>query len=76
MFFHARRTDAPAAHLEWRVALFVVGAALGLAGIFLDHRGLTGAAILVLAAGVLTRLVRRGRGHGEPDEEEATGPGG
>lgn len=51
--------------LEWKVGVFAVGAALGLAGIFLDERWLSGAAIAVLAAGALLRFTPGARG---PDD--------
>ncbi|GMV04209.1 MAG: hypothetical protein AMXMBFR53_04900 [Gemmatimonadota bacterium] len=43
--------------LAWKVRLFAVGAALGLAGIFLDERWLSGVAIAVLASGALLRFL-------------------
>lgn len=48
------RTAGPL--LEWKVALFVVAAGLGLGGMYLDERWLTGAAIVLLLGGVLLRL--------------------
>lgn len=66
MFFRPGRGAANRDHLEGRVALFVAGAALGLAGILLQERLLTGAAIAVLAAGALAGLKGRRR---PPDRE-------
>lgn len=56
MFFRPRRSGGKRPHLEWRVGLFAAGATLGLAGIRLEERWLTGAAICVLAAGALVHL--------------------
>lgn len=72
MLFRVRRHGVSGAHLEWRVGLFAAGATLGLAGIRLEERWLTGAAIVVLAAGALVQLVpsrRGGESRGEPDGE-------
>lgn len=52
---HRRRGDDR--WLEWKVRLFSVAAVLGLAGIYFEERRLTGAAILVLAGGILLRLI-------------------
>ena len=43
--------------LEWKVRLFSMAAVLGLVGIYLEERRLTGVAILLLAGGVLMRLI-------------------
>lgn len=72
MLFRARRAGVSGAHLEWRVGLFAAGATLGLAGIRMEERWLTGAAIVVLAAGALVQLVTRPRDHdsrAEADDE-------
>jgi hypothetical protein len=52
------------AHLMGRIWAFFLGAALGLAGIFLDISWLVTAALIVLAGGVLLRVwaVRASRG--------------
>lgn len=56
--------------LEWKVRLFVVGAGLGLSGIFLDESRLTGAAIVVLGAGgVMAVMAGRGTAPTGDDEE-------
>jgi len=52
-------------HLEWKVRIFVTGAVLGLAGIYLEERWLTGGAILVLIVGMLLRFVPSGGEDGE-----------
>ena len=58
--------------LAWKVRVFSVGAVLALAGIYLDDRRLTGAAIIILAGGALLRFFPGGRetASPEPDEEE------
>jgi hypothetical protein len=56
--------------LEWRVGIFVVAAVLGLAGMYLDESWLTGAAILLLVAGVLLRFVPGSPGAGDPADGE------
>lgn len=44
-------------YLEWKVRLFSVAAVLALAGIWMDSRWLTGAAILMLGGGFLLRFL-------------------
>jgi hypothetical protein len=61
------RTRRDRRHLEWKVRLFAAGAVLGLAGIYLEERWLTGGGIAVLLAGVLLRFV--------PGWEERSGDG-
>jgi hypothetical protein len=58
-----RRREGPDPYVDWKMRLFVVGAVLLLAGIFLEQRPLVGAAVVVLAAGLVLRLLeaRRGR---------------
>jgi hypothetical protein len=43
--------------LEWKVGLFSVAAVLGLAGIYLQDRWMTGGAILVLLAAMALRFL-------------------
>jgi hypothetical protein len=52
--------------LEWKVRIFAAGATLAMAGIFLDERWLTVAAIVVLAGGALLRFLP---GAGEPADD-------
>ena len=54
---------------EWKVRLFLVGAALGVVGIGLSWDLLVLAGIAVLAGGLLVRFLPGGRGvdAGEPD---------
>ncbi len=52
---------SPEAAFHWKMRLFFAGALLLLLGMFLDRRPLVGAAIVVLAAGVLLRFVGRER---------------
>jgi len=60
--FRPDRARKAVPHLEWRVALFVAGAAFGLAGIYLDEGWLRLVAIALLAAGALVRFVPGGNG--------------
>ena len=62
VFLDRRRRAGP--YLEWKVRLFVVAAVLGLAGIYLDERWLTGTAIVLLFGGLALRFLPTG------DEEE------
>ena len=56
--------------LEWKVRLFSVAAVLGLAGIYLEERWLTGAAIVVLGGGMGLRLLPGGGSMRDiPDED-------
>lgn len=71
MIFRPSRDQRAGPLLEWKVRLFVVGAGLGLAGIFLDSRWLTGAAIAVLAGGALLRFLPGAVG----EEDALDGPG-
>ena len=67
------RSSRPGRYLEWKVGIFVVGAVLGLAGIYLEERWMTGAAIAVLLAGMLLRFLPGAAaepgadGEGDPD---------
>ena len=45
--------------LEWKVAVFTVGAVMALTGIYFEERWLTGTAILVLVAGAFWPFPRR-----------------
>jgi hypothetical protein len=62
-------------YLEWKVRIFAAGAVLGLAGILLDEAWLRIAAILVLAVGVVLRVLPGGTGRpqtdGDPADREA-----
>lgn len=51
----SRRRAGP--WLEWKVRIFVTGAVLGLAGIYLDERWMVGAAIVVLLLGMGLRFL-------------------
>ncbi len=73
--FHRRSGPVDTRFLEWRVALFTIGAGLGLAGSFYLHsRWMVDAAIVILVLGLALRLVPRPGGEEEEDledEEEA-----
>jgi hypothetical protein len=58
LFRHSREPQTPGQNLATRMTLFVVGAALGLAGIAVDNRILVYAGIAVLFFGVLLRFKR------------------
>jgi len=64
------RSKRAGAFLEWKVRLFAVGAVLGLAGIFLEERWLTGTAIAVLTGGALLRFLPGARPPGGDDDED------
>jgi hypothetical protein len=88
VLFRPDRTRRAGPWLEWKVRIFVTGAVLGLAGIFLDERGLVVAALVVLALGVGIGLLPGGRGRprdepegdrddvagSEPDDTTEAGP--
>ena len=67
MFLDRRRRAGK--YLEWKVRIFAVAAVLGLAGIALDNRWMTGAAIMVLMGGFLLRFLPHGSRTVEGDEE-------
>ena len=74
--FRPDRTGKASPHLEWRVSLLVAGAALGVAGIYLDEEWIRLVAIALLAAGVAVRFLRVGRSASEPgptDEDDNEG---
>jgi Flp pilus assembly protein TadB len=67
-----RRREGPDPYVDWKMRIFAVGAVLLVAGIFLDHRPLVGAAVVVLAAGLVFRVIeaRRERRSVWGDEED------
>ena len=72
MGFLTRRASPAGPLLEWRVRLFSAGGVLGVAGILIEERWLTGLAIVLLGAGVLIRFLpgdRGGRGPEDTDEK-------
>ncbi len=56
--------------LEWKVRLFVIGAALAVGGMVLDSGWVISAAILALAAGFAIRFLPGGKGVREEVEDE------
>lgn len=71
--FRSSRDRKADATLGPRVAIFAVGAVLGLAGIAFDRGWLVSAAIVVLAAGMIAGWRGR-RAETEGDDTEANGP--
>lgn len=64
-------------HLEWKVRLLAAGAALGVAGIYVDRAWLRWIGIALLAAGVLLRFApgsRHAGGPGSGDGPQGRGP--
>lgn len=60
-------------YLLWTVRIFSVGAVLGVAGMYLEERWMTWAAIFVLFCGLLVRFLpgaRPDEGLETPDEED------
>ena len=57
MIFLSRRKRGQDPHLEWKIRLFFVGALLALFGMILDRSWLIGAAVAVLAAALLLRIL-------------------
>ncbi len=62
------RSKRAGSFLEWRTAVFAVGATLALGGIYLDQRWLVGVAIAVLVGGMALRFLPGG------EEPEVGGP--
>ena len=75
VFLDRRRRAGP--YLEWKVRLFVLAAVLGLAGIYLEERWLTGAAIALLFGGLALRFLPTGEEAeaAEDDDEDEGGEG-
>jgi hypothetical protein len=67
VLFRADRSLRADPFLEWKVRLFSVGAVVALVGIYLDDRWVTGAALVLLGAGVLLRFLPGGS---PPAEDE------
>lgn len=68
--FHDRDRRA-GRYLEWKVRLFSVAAVVALAGIYLESRWLTSAAIAILAAGLLLRFLPGAEDEGDAETEES-----
>lgn len=56
-FAVVRSTRVRAEFLRWRIGAFLLGAILGLTGIFLDLSWLVTVALVVLLGGVLLRMI-------------------
>jgi len=72
----SRERRGPDPHLNIKIAIFSVGAALALVGMALENRWFIYSAIGVLAIGVLLRLIalRREREHEYQDDEPPSTP--
>lgn len=57
MHFLLDRSGSASQLLELRVRIFLGGALIALAGIYLNQRWITGLAIVVLMAGILVRFL-------------------
>ena len=57
MAFLLSRSTRDHSWLEWKIRLFSVAAVLSLVGIYFDERWVIGAAIMVLALGMVLRFV-------------------
>ena len=51
------RSQRAGRYLEWKVRIFIVAAVVGLTGIYLEERWLTGSAIVILFAGIALRFI-------------------
>ncbi len=69
-----RGTGGGNAFFEWRVGAFFLGAALGLAGIFLDVSWLLTASLVVLLGGVALRRFPSREPASEQQERETPAP--
>jgi hypothetical protein len=54
-------------YLEWKVRLFAVAAVVGLGGIYVESRWVTGVAIVILTGALLLRWLPAGAGETEED---------
>lgn len=69
--FRLDRSKRAGPLLEWKVRIFVVGAVLGAAGMYLDEGWLTGAAIVALLGGMLLQhFLADTSGSDEPEDAE------
>ena len=56
-----RSSRSGARFLEWRIALFALGAVVWLTGLLIENRAVTGAAIVIFLAAVVLGLAARRR---------------
>jgi hypothetical protein len=70
------RSRRGGAHLEWKIRLFAAGATLGVSGMYLEEKWLTGGGIVVLLVGALLRFVPGGAAADEDGEQEDDGGSG
>lgn len=68
--FRPSRTARAGRWFEWKIRIFLVGATLAMVGIFLDDRRVIGAALGVLAVGVVLRALPDGEAPASPDDDE------
>ncbi|MGH7476620.1 MAG: hypothetical protein ACRELD_10050 [Longimicrobiales bacterium] len=59
LFRPSRETRGPDPYLDWKIGAFMLGAALGVAGMITNRRALIVAAIVVLFLGFLLRFLPR-----------------
>jgi hypothetical protein len=57
-------------HLEWKVGLFCVAAVVALAGIYMESRWWTGAAVVILMGGMLLKFVPSDADDAESDQDD------
>ena len=68
VFLDRRRRAGP--YLEWKIRIFAVAAVVALAGIYLNERWLTGAAIVLLLSGLSLRLLPTDESDPDGDDDD------
>jgi len=74
VIFANRGSRGPDPHLGRKVQIFALGAVLGLAGIGFESSLLVGLAIVVLAVGMVLRLLPDPPSSGDPGMEDTAEP--
>lgn len=67
--FRPSRTARAGRWFEWKIRIFLAGAAVAMVGIFLDDRRVILAALVVLAVGVVLRALPDGGAPASPDDD-------
>jgi hypothetical protein len=62
LFRPSREHRGPDPYLDWKIGLFLAGAAMGIAGMALDRAWIIACAIALLAIGALLRFLPRPEG--------------